>query len=98
MQAIVWRATALTKGIGGGKVSGGLPRPDAAEGEDMRKTVIGLLGAVVLLSMVPAAHAAFPGLNGKIAYYTQQGTSDDIWVMEPNGSGNMEITDDTQHE
>ena len=64
----------------------------------MRKTVIGLLGVVVLVSMAPAAHAAFPGLNGKIAYYTQQGTSDDICVMEPNGSGNMEITDDTQHE
>ena len=39
----------------------------------MRKTLIGLLGVVVLVSMAPAAHAAFPGLNGKIAYYTAAG-------------------------
>ncbi len=64
----------------------------------MRKPLIGLLGAVVLVSMSPAAHAAFPGLNGKIAFYTQQGTSDDIWVMELNGAGQTAITDVAQHE
>jgi hypothetical protein len=58
----------------------------------MRKTLCGLLGVFVLVSVPSAAHAAFPGLNGKIAYYTQQGTSDDIWVMQPDGSGNGPIT------
>lgn len=58
----------------------------------MRKTLCGLLGVLVLVSVPSAAHAAFPGLNGKIAYYNHPGTSADIWVMQPDGSGNASIT------
>jgi hypothetical protein len=58
----------------------------------MRKLLIGLLGVVAFVSLAPAAHAAFPGLNGKIAFFTAQGTSDDIWVMQPDGSAQTAIT------
>ena len=58
----------------------------------MRKPLIGLLVVVVLASMAPAAHAAFPGANGKIAFYNGQGTSDNIYVMQPDGSGLTAIT------
>jgi Tol biopolymer transport system component len=58
----------------------------------MRKPLIGLLSVVALASVTPAAHAAFPGANGKIAFYTGQGTSDNIWVMQPDGSGLTQLT------
>src|SRR3990172_13164462 len=64
----------------------------------MRKPLIGLLGVVALVSVTPAAHAAFPGLNGKIAFYTAPGTSDDIYVMQPDGSGQTAITGPALHE
>jgi dipeptidyl aminopeptidase/acylaminoacyl peptidase len=52
-----------------------------------------LLHAVVLAAvavlLVPAAHAAFPGENGKILfdYY------DDLWTMNPDGTGQSRLTD-----
>ena len=64
----------------------------------MQRTLIGLLGVLMIVAVPPPAHAAFPGLNGKIAYYTQPGTSDDIWVMQPDGSGNAPITGAPLHE
>jgi Tol biopolymer transport system component len=33
------------------------------------------------------AEAAFPGVNGKIAYASQDAVSSNIWVMNPDGSG-----------
>ena len=60
----------------------------------MRKLLVGLLGVVVLAVHAPAAHAAFPGANGKIAFRdtTGTGTSDDIYLMNPGGSGDRRIT------
>ena len=58
----------------------------------MRKATVGLLTVALVVSMAPAAHAAFPGRNGKIAFYTGQGTSDNIWVMQPDGSGLTNVT------
>jgi TolB protein len=59
----------------------------------LRKPLIGLLSVVLVASLAsPSAQAAFPGLNGKIAFYTGQGTSDNIWVMQPDGSGLTPIT------
>lgn len=57
----------------------------------MRKQLIGVASLVVLLAMTPAAQAAFPGLNGKIAF-DYHPTSDDVFVVEPDGSGRMAIT------
>lgn len=37
--------------------------------------------------MVPAAHAAFPGQNGKIVY-----RSDCVWTVNPDGSGATSLT------
>ena len=57
----------------------------------MRKGLIGLLAAFVLMATTSIAHAAFPGLNGKIAFDSHT-TSDDIYVVEPDGSGRTAIT------
>src|SRR5688572_5154761 len=60
----------------------------------MRKPLVGLLGAVLLMLPAPAAHASYPGLNGKIAFHDMPGANndEDIFVMEPNGSGQTAIT------
>src|SRR5713226_9724202 len=43
----------------------------------------------VAIAFVPsAAHAAFPGDNGKIAF----ARTGDIWVMNPDGSGQTDLT------
>jgi hypothetical protein len=58
----------------------------------MRKPLAGLLSVIALLWMASVAQAAFPGLNGKIAFYSHPTTSEDIFVIEPNGSGQTAIT------
>jgi len=58
----------------------------------MRKPLVGVASLVALLAMTSVAHAAFPGLNGKIAFYSHPTTSEDIFVMEPSGSGQAAIT------
>ena len=63
----------------------------------MRKLIC-LLGAVALVSVTPTAHAAFPGLNGKIAFYNHPVDSEDIFVMNPDGSGITALTGPPQHE
>ena len=57
----------------------------------MRKPLAGLLSVIALLWMASVAQAAFPGLNGKIAF-DYHPTSDDIFVVEPDGSGRTAIT------
>src|SRR4051812_21717751 len=52
--------------------------------------------AIVALSLAafglaPVAHASFPGANGKIAFVR----SGDIWAMNPDGSGQVNLTNDT---
>ena len=42
-----------------------------------------------LLGAVPAAHAAFPGLNGKIAYEK----SGEIWVKDEGAGNDQQLTD-----
>jgi hypothetical protein len=54
--------------------------------------LIGLVSVAALVAMPAVAHAAFPGLNGKIAFYSHPTTSEDIFVIEPNGSGQTAIT------
>ena len=48
-----------------------------------------LFAVLVLALLAPAcAHAAFPGSNGKIAFVR----GDDIWTMNPDGTGQANIT------
>src|SRR6476646_7944615 len=39
-----------------------------------------------------AAHAAFPGSNGKIAFDTQNGEGSQIYTVNPDGSGEKRVT------
>jgi dipeptidyl aminopeptidase/acylaminoacyl peptidase len=56
---------------------------------------IGLMLAVVA-AVAGTANAAFPGRNGKLALglplATDQGFNEDIWTMEPDGSGAKRLT------
>jgi len=58
----------------------------------MRKSLACLMGAVLLVCLAPAAHASYPGLNGKIAFYSHPGSTQEIFVMNPDGSGITPIT------
>jgi Tol biopolymer transport system component len=46
------------------------------------------------LLLIAASASAFPGMNGKIATETQEdsGQSADIWTMNPDGTGQTDIT------
>jgi Tol biopolymer transport system component len=54
----------------------------------MRRALFTVLTLAVLLVCTGVAEAAFPGQNGKIAYVHD----DDIWTVEPDGSGATQIT------
>jgi len=55
-----------------------------------------LLLAVALVSApaIPEASAAFPGANGKIAFYTSRDGNAEIYVMNADGSGQTRLTND----
>ena len=42
--------------------------------------------------IAPSAHAAFPGNNGKIAFTKTLGPNEEIFVMQPDGSGLVNLT------
>ena len=42
-----------------------------------------------------AASSAFPGQNGKIVYEVDDGTDDEIDTINPDGSGRLQLTDNT---
>ena len=42
------------------------------------------------MALAPAAHATFPGANGKIAFVR----SGDIWTMNADGTGQVNLTND----
>jgi hypothetical protein len=57
----------------------------------------GVLVAVVLLLLMIAvqaqpAEATFPGLPGKIAYTNSDGTDTEIFTINPNGDGMVQVT------
>ena len=60
----------------------------------MRKALIGLLGVVALVSMAPAAQAAFPGANGKIAFGTDRDGNEEIYSMTAAGGAQTNLTND----
>lgn len=61
----------------------------------IRAVIAGLLLAVIMVvfdAPERATQAAFPGLNGRIAFAVQAGEQRHIWTMEPNGSDRQQIT------
>jgi Tol biopolymer transport system component len=53
-----------------------------------------LLGASLLLPAAPAG-ATFPGVNGKIAFASNQDGDMEIFTIEPNGTGLAQLTTNT---
>ncbi|HEV2777471.1 MAG TPA: hypothetical protein VGV90_17915 [Solirubrobacteraceae bacterium] len=45
------------------------------------------LGALALVLIAPAAQAAFPGANGKIAFTSDRDGSPQVYVMGADGTG-----------
>jgi Tol biopolymer transport system component len=56
-----------------------------------RGILVGLLVASVLL-VGPPVRAAFPGRNGRIAFSRTEGLYAHIWSMEPDGTGQTQLT------
>jgi Tol biopolymer transport system component len=55
-----------------------------------------LVGAcLAALVLATSAHAAFPGTNGKIAFQSSDGTDSEIYVVNPDGSGETQLTSNT---
>jgi TolB protein len=53
-----------------------------------------LTGFVAVASGPPVGSAAFPGVNGKIAFTRDVSGNADIWSMEPDGSNQTRLTTD----
>src|SRR2546426_407431 len=62
-----------------------------------RPRAVHLVRALVLLSMVvlafpPDGGAAFPGVNGKIAFDSNRDGNEEIYVINPDGTGETRLT------
>jgi len=56
------------------------------------KAVLGVLAALVtVLALAVPGHAAFPGKNGKIAYFS--GAEQDIFTVDPDGANSTRLSD-----
>ena len=60
----------------------------------MARTASALLLTLTLLggTPVPPAGAAFPGANGKIVFTSDRDGNSEIYVMNPDGSGQTRLT------
>ncbi|MCI0556023.1 MAG: hypothetical protein L0287_34200, partial [Anaerolineae bacterium] len=47
---------------------------------------------LILITAAPAAHAAFPGTNGKITFQSDRDGNLEIYVMNADGSGQIRLT------
>jgi Tol biopolymer transport system component len=52
------------------------------------------LALIALLTLAAPAHAAFPGANGKIAFNSDRDGNVEIYVMNPDGTGQTRLTND----
>jgi Tol biopolymer transport system component len=57
-----------------------------------RAVVVALLAMLVLPA---SAHAAFPGHNGKIAFSSNADGDDEIYTINPDGTGLAQLTHNT---
>jgi len=63
--------------------------------------VLGALAFVLLVTSIispPVSHAAFPGTNGKIAFTTSRDGNDEIYLMNPDGTGQINITNNPAYD
>ena len=68
------------------------PRPIERFGL-VRTALCGALATLGMLAFAGSAHAAFPsGTNGKVVYMTQDGGDNDVFVMNADGSGKVNLT------
>jgi Tol biopolymer transport system component len=58
----------------------------------MATTIISTTLLVLSLHVAPAANAAFPGANGKIAFGHSGRKSNDIWVLDPGSGSKQRLT------
>jgi Tol biopolymer transport system component len=59
-----------------------------------RQVVVVASILLCLLAAAPSAHAAFPGTNGIIAFQSNQDDSDDLFVTNPDGTGQTKLPSD----
>jgi Tol biopolymer transport system component len=57
-----------------------------------RSLIGAAVAAAVLVGGAGSASSAFFGINGKIAFTSARGGNPDIWVMNPNGTGQRDLT------
>ena len=60
--------------------------------------VVATAAFAMLALAASAAHAAFPGVNGEIAFTVLRDGDDEIYVMSPDGSGQTRLTHDTAND
>jgi Tol biopolymer transport system component len=59
----------------------------------VRRTLTGAtLALTILVGGAGSASSAFLGINGKIAFTSARTGNSDIWVMNPNGTGQRDLT------
>jgi Tol biopolymer transport system component len=72
---------------------------DISQGGSKWRLTAGLITAAALLlvalSLAPAARAVFPGDNGKIAFQSNRDGDWEIYVVNPDGSGETHLTDNS---
>jgi len=56
------------------------------------RAIAGIAVAVAALGGAGSASSAFPGINGKIAFTSARGGNADIWVTNPNATGQRDLT------
>ena len=58
----------------------------------MRRTRIGVAALMAVVGLAAPAEATFPGGNGKIAYYDSRQSPTQIHTIDPDGSGETQVT------
>jgi dipeptidyl aminopeptidase/acylaminoacyl peptidase len=53
---------------------------------------LGVITALALLAFGPPAYAAFPGANGKLAFSSGGGGQSQIYLINPDGTGRVQLT------
>lgn len=65
----------------------------------LKKVLFVALVSVLLTGLLPMpAHAAFPGLNGRIVFQSDRDGDNEIYTVAQNGSGLMKLTDNNAND